>query len=167
MKAVLISIRPEWCDMIMSGIKTLEVRKTKPKIEVPFKCYIYCTQPKTKDPWKTLELHTQEKAYRCNGKVVAEFTCDHISQVAFMYYDGLVDVVDCDTSCLSAKEILDYAGGQIPLYGWHISKLKVYEKPKELSAIKGLKKCKFGWAPYELTRAPQSWQYVEGLETNG
>ena len=32
MKAVLISIRPEWCDLISRGKKTLEVRKTRPKI---------------------------------------------------------------------------------------------------------------------------------------
>ena len=43
MKAVLISIRPKWCEKISSGEKTIEVRKTKPKLETPFKCYIYCT----------------------------------------------------------------------------------------------------------------------------
>ena len=44
MKAVLISIQPKWCELIASGKKTIEVRKTKPKLETPFKCYIYCTQ---------------------------------------------------------------------------------------------------------------------------
>ena len=43
-KAVLISIRPEWCDLIMRGKKTIEVRKTRPKLETPFKVYIYCTK---------------------------------------------------------------------------------------------------------------------------
>ena len=42
-KAVLISIRPEWVEKILSGEKTLEVRKTRPKLEAPFKVYIYCT----------------------------------------------------------------------------------------------------------------------------
>ena len=46
MKAVLISIRPEWCAKIASGEKTIEVRKTRPKLETPFKCYIYCTLPR-------------------------------------------------------------------------------------------------------------------------
>ena len=45
-KAVLISIRPKWCELIASGKKTIEIRKTRPKIETPFKCYIYCTRPK-------------------------------------------------------------------------------------------------------------------------
>lgn len=40
-KAVLISIRPEWCEKIISGEKTIEVRKTRPKMDTPFKCYIY------------------------------------------------------------------------------------------------------------------------------
>lgn len=43
MKSVLISIRPEWCGKIASGEKTVEVRKTRPKLDMPFKCYIYCT----------------------------------------------------------------------------------------------------------------------------
>ncbi len=44
MKAVMLSIRPEWCEKILNGEKTVEIRKTKPKIETPFKVYIYCTQ---------------------------------------------------------------------------------------------------------------------------
>lgn len=43
MKAVLISIRPEWARKILNGSKTVEIRKTAPKCGVPFKCYIYCT----------------------------------------------------------------------------------------------------------------------------
>lgn len=44
MKAVLLSIRPEWCKLIWAGMKTVEVRKTKPEgLKPPFKCYIYCT----------------------------------------------------------------------------------------------------------------------------
>lgn len=42
-KAVLISIRPKWVEKIVSGEKTIEVRKTRPKLDTPFKCYIYCT----------------------------------------------------------------------------------------------------------------------------
>lgn len=44
--AVLLSVRPKWCELIANGKKTIEVRKTKPKIRPPFKCYIYCTKPK-------------------------------------------------------------------------------------------------------------------------
>lgn len=44
MKSVMISIKPKWCELIASGQKTIEVRKTAPKCDVPFKCYIYCTK---------------------------------------------------------------------------------------------------------------------------
>ncbi len=36
-KAVMISIRPKWCEKIVNGEKTIEVRKTRPKLETPFK----------------------------------------------------------------------------------------------------------------------------------
>ena len=43
-KAVLISIRPEWCNKIAGGQKSVEIRKTEPNLKKPFKCYIYCTK---------------------------------------------------------------------------------------------------------------------------
>lgn len=46
MTNVLISISPKWCKKIASGKKTIEVRKTRPKCETPFKCFIYCTKPR-------------------------------------------------------------------------------------------------------------------------
>ena len=45
--AVLISIRPKWCEKIISGEKTIEVRKARPKLATPFKCHIYCTPRET------------------------------------------------------------------------------------------------------------------------
>lgn len=172
MKAVMLSIRPEWCEKIISGEKTIEVRKTRPKLETPFKCYIYCTGVKN----KSLTYWMEPRYHYCddhshnafdrigNGAVIGEFICDRISPIAFMYYDGLVDFVDCKTSCLSAKEILDYAGGQRLLYGWHISNLVIYDKPKKLSEFTGIKNTRFGGMPYKIQRPPQSWCYVEVLE---
>lgn len=46
-KAVMLSIHPKWCEKIVNGNKTIEVRKTRPKLDTPFKCYIYCTSGKT------------------------------------------------------------------------------------------------------------------------
>jgi len=46
MESVLISIQPKWCELIASGKKTIEVRKTRPKLDTPFKVYIYCTKDK-------------------------------------------------------------------------------------------------------------------------
>lgn len=158
MKVVLISIRPKWCLLISELEKTIEVRKTRPKIETPFKAYIYCT----KDALLTkshsagvLYVAANTKFQKAledignvtySGKIIGEFVCDWI-RTACETVDGLIDVVDCSNSCLSAKKILNYADGK-PLELWHISELIIYDKPKELS--------KFG-----LTRAPQSWCYVE------
>ena len=74
MKAVLISIQPKWCELIASGKKMVEVRKTKPKLETPFKCYIYCTKPK--------ELF--DLSYDVSfGKVIGEFVCDQIDEIGY------------------------------------------------------------------------------------
>ena len=43
-RAVLISIKPEWCSLIATGNKTVEIRKSIPKLDTPFKCYIYCAK---------------------------------------------------------------------------------------------------------------------------
>lgn len=60
-KAVLISILPNWVEKICSGEKTIEVRRTRPKIETPFKCYIYCTKQRmTKIPCMYSYLHINE-----------------------------------------------------------------------------------------------------------
>ena len=40
---ILISIKPKWCSKILNKEKTIEIRKTKPKLDPPFKVYIYCT----------------------------------------------------------------------------------------------------------------------------
>ena len=74
-RAVLISIRPKWCQMIAAGKKTVEVRKTRPKLETPFKCYIYCTAGGIKSMPKDYLTESFER-----GKVIGEFICDRIYQ---------------------------------------------------------------------------------------
>lgn len=49
-KAVLISIRPKWCEKICNGEKTVEVRRTRPKLNTPFRVYIYCALPPKPKP---------------------------------------------------------------------------------------------------------------------
>ena len=167
MKSVLISIQPKWCELIASGKKTVEVRKTRPKIEVPFKCYIYCTKGET--IYLPRDIFGNEAL---NGKVIGEFVCDSIrceKEVA----DGLVDIVLERTSCVSARELVEYANGNV-LYSWHISNLVIYDKPKSLREFKrscpdNVHSCAMcrhgaytGMKCTPLTRPPQSWCYVEG-----
>ena len=37
MDRVLLSVRAQWCDLITSGKRTIDIRKTKPNIETPFR----------------------------------------------------------------------------------------------------------------------------------
>ena len=180
-KAVLISIRPEWVKKILTGEKTLEVRKTRPKLETPFKVYIYCTNPKNIMLWNARSYiyaddHSHNAFDRCwNGSVVGEFICNNITE------DTMGENCDilCVNGCMGLDQIKSY-GGNKKLYGWHISKLEIYDTPKELTEFHTWKKCKScsksGYestactydenciVPAVITKAPQSWCYVEELK---
>lgn len=151
MKAVMLSIHPKWCDLIAGGKKTVEVRKTRPKIETPFKCYIYCTVGGIK---KMPKDYLDESFER--GKVIGEFICDKIYELAPINHapDDLEK-----QSCLTREDIVSYLNGVG--FGWHISDLVIYDKLKDLSEFTGLRNTKFGLEPVSLVRPPQSWRYVE------
>lgn len=171
MKSVLISIQPKYCELIASGKKTIEVRKTRPQLETPFKCYIYETKAKGKQSYYNVY---HEKTI---GKVIGEFVCKKIEEwnTTWLYGD---DVLQRE-SCLDDVEIMDYMNDYDRIfYLWHISALKIYDKPKELGEFKTI--CKVpkrtpcsgcGWASLymdhcerpPITRPPQSWCYVEEL----
>lgn len=193
MKAVMISIQPKWCEKIANGQKTIEVRKTRPKIDTPFKCYIYETNWKDNSYW----------SYRHKGKlgkVIGHFVCDRIEELheyeltpSKNHYELEKERLDLflKYSCLSYDEICEYRKNLPyfkPLYGWHISNLVIYEQPKELSEFFHYcgddTKCDGCPAHYfsntecgkedyccsiidgckPLTRPPQSWQFVEEKE---
>lgn len=165
-KAVMLSIRPKWCEKIARGEKTIEVRKTKPKLETPFKAYIYCTMPDTKNQHNILELHGADRKIRkANGKVIGEFTCDRIDRLAPANEPyGIYDIDDDYVlqTCLENGALWDYGHGT-PLYGWHISDLRIYDTPRELSEFTCLRDTKFGASPCDIKRVPQSWCYVEAM----
>lgn len=79
MKAILMSIQPKWVTMIEYRKKTIEVRKTRPKLEPPFKCYIYCTFPQ-KPVYDIWINRGTENRFLGNGKVIGEFVCDMIEE---------------------------------------------------------------------------------------
>ncbi len=165
MKSVLISIQPKWCELIASGKKTVEVRKTKPKIETPFKCYIYCTQGKLAD----LGVIGQTM-YEKRMRVIGEFVCDRIDD--FVCYDYITPTMVSvgKMSCLTPTELIEYVGSATG-YGWHISDLVIYDDPKELSEFHkvGYQEAKdyvYGWSAeeeksWQISRPPQSWRCVE------
>lgn len=188
MKSVLISIRPRWCEKIVSGEKTIEVRKSAPK-EVPFKAYIYCA--KEKKQADIIWAGAFGYRGRWNEHVIGEFVCDSIEDFSKWEFDysSLLRHINLYAGTNGDYKFLDnYLKGEKYGYGWHISDLKIYYKPKELSDFKAPpcekseKECgNCKWLVkrntpdvYEcecyvengrkITRPPQSYMFVEEVK---
>ena len=201
MKSVLISIQPKWCELIANGKKTIEVRKTKPKLKPPFKCYIYCTKSTQSDQLWVISKNERKENFglsvvcgnlnatwgihRGNGNVIGEFVCDKIETLPSNTVFNAPALYS--QSCLTREEFFEYAADNT-VYFWHISDLKIYDKPRDLSEFGAICRhyddgrcghCEYydyannesysyeecavdGLKP--ITRPPQSWCYVEELE---
>ena len=199
MKSVLISIQPKWCELIASWKKTVEVRKTKPKLETPFKVYIYCTSSnkheclmQNESGVKLIYAFDYKSAIPCggyiaNGKVIGEFVCDEIFPIR-VFENGTIQDYNwhvMERSCVPYDDIVNYIGNGCMGYGWHISDLVIYDKPKELGEFWSADKCPYAskdGCTYKyhcfragqtkrcgdtLTRPPQSWCYVAELAKGG
>lgn len=162
-KAVLMSIKPRFCEMIFLGEKTIEICKRAPKLKPPFKGYVYCT----KDPDITL----MDGGRPLNGFVIGEFVCDSIIVDKTFGHDELFTAA----ACLTPAEAAAYCTNP-ETYGLHISRPRFYLKPKELSRF--MRPCPKALycescamfsenrgrcfnAALQITRPPQSWMYVE------
>lgn len=184
MKSVLISTRPEWCEKIANKVKSLEIRKTVPKLTPPFKVYIYCTSGppylNSHNGYVYLEerdvlgYRGQGLYIRLNPGVIGEFVCDAIISHCEM---ANADIAERQ-GCIKREDLLSYANGK-ELFGWHISDLKIYDHPLELGMFAKPDKCPYnlkGECAYPrhcyragqtkrcgdyLERPPQSWCYVE------
>ena len=127
-KAVMISIRPKWCEKICNGEKTIEVRKTRPKLQPPFKCYVYCTRDKH---LAFMQNQAGTNLIACmdvdaaipvggaigNGKVIGEFICDRIYELETKAPGGSYNVKGeaqpttndvARQSCLTIKDMHEY-----------------------------------------------------------
>lgn len=211
MKAVLMSIRPEWCKKILDGEKTVEVRRTCPVHGTPFKAYIYCTLAGSDSLFMDV-LNRDVAAWNRGGwpekrgRVIGEFTCKKITGLTHVgetgswepaslcvmapgsYYKPADELLEA--ACMSKETAEKYLKGRDGC-GWHISDLKIYDKPKPLScfskhgfsslfgtSVCGNEDCKYyepsgdrmvpptcGLNGYcSLHRPPQSWCYVEELK---
>ena len=175
MKAIMISIKPQYVEKILNGEKTIEIRKTIPKCELPCNVYIYCTKGK--------------KSYKCvsnfdedllNGKVVAEFTLNKVGTLERDLNDWLpknrYDVSNelLKNINLNQEQLWNYGQGKT-LYAWYIDDLKIYDKPKLLQVFfrpcgdcdkKDTDRCIYedSYCRAKVIRPPQSYCYVEELE---
>ena len=193
-KAVLLSIRPKWCCKIANGEKTAEVRRSRPKTDTPFTCYIYCSKPSKsfqticgsialnndelyRHPQEGIKYGDSVEMMLCdgytkdnflNGKITGEFTCDKIWELAPLNHAP--DDIE-EQLCLTREDIVQYIKGKG--FAWHISNLRIYDKPRELSEFEhpyDCDACDAGWASTcnqcakdrVVKNAPMSWMYVEG-----
>lgn len=182
MKAILIAIQPKWIELILRGLKTVEIRKRIPHINGPFKVYIYVTSGKFDITLcDDLSADSVILTNKARGKVVGEFICDK----TIIYGECAFESVAKGGSCLTESEARAY-GKEDFLYGLHISKLTVYDQPKELKEFEFL--CKNGKTDHKtdifcrgchyafkgntsdevycdrtVLTAPQGWFYVRDL----
>lgn len=200
-KAVMASIQPYYVFLIIARLmgwnipqdKKVEVRKDFPKDKYwNKKAHIYCS--KSKKSFNRIPKEYQPLMRPFLGKVIGKFTCDYVDECIpdynpitqkFFNYDFWDKRGERLEDCLTDEEKAEYAQGKT-LYGWHISQLKIYDKPKELREFRKQNVC-FKQGNLEelgcwecgctfqdlgecdgrcarLTRPPQSWCYVEEVE---
>lgn len=166
MKAILMSIKARHNRNIESGLKISELRTLPPNLPTPFKVFTY------------------ESGLDGRHKVVNEWICDNIT--TWRICMGIPAHLP-KAAYISADEIYEYSKhGLKDVSEMHISNLKIYDKPKEISEFNGYckycgmtKEClredgEFCEYSYEyitlihhikcekvLTRPPQSFIYVE------
>lgn len=184
MKSIILSCTPAECEKIANGDMSILVRKKAPK-EVPFKAYVYETKHATEMPWVDEDGHF---IFRGRGQVLGEFVCDKLDKYTFSHYEAEYRVthIEQEAMCLNQPELIRYGKGK-PLYGLHITALKIYDEPKKLhefracnfKSMNGTAVCNNYDCKYyqdsgsymippscakngcRVTRPPQSWQYVE------
>lgn len=188
MKAIMISDHAKWCAKIMNGDKTVEVRKGTALYKAIQKLikqygyadiYVYCTKGKSLIytdgtdgkgdyvDYKYYESYKDDKNDIGSGKVLFKFRCYKVEEINTS--DGKYWTVDYifeeslkRVSCLTHRELDNYLQ-----YGLgcaiHISDLEIFDKPKELweFQVRVFPNRKDNLLTRELTKAPQSWQFVE------
>ena len=202
--------KPSYVRDIVNGKKTLEIRKTFPKCDLPIDVYIYCTKDRPYltrgvrgDVYPSCVSSQGIVPHHLNGKVVAKFTLNKVEEHKVRVGKPYPYLIDCVKACLTNDELEDYGfnskKGYQTLYAWHIDNLVVFDNPKELWQFKTPKNAErykrvleqareddyevgtriaegianddecancvelteMSEGYYGLTRAPQSWQFVE------
>lgn len=192
---ILASLKPYYYYLIGERKKTIEVRKSALK-NLPQDIVFYMS--KDEKSFAKIPKEFQEKYRKHFGKVGIKVICDRIDEYKYVYCDHPeigypvgydcgdnwydIDDEDLQKACLTEEEFKRYGNGK-PLYGWHISNLKVYDKPKELSEF--YRPCSYSGICYscnrfrpngtpndepndfcdgEIIRPPQSYMWVKELK---
>lgn len=177
MKTALRSIKPYYLYLILTGKKRIEVGKNYPKSKDWNRIVeLYCS--KDMSSFNCIPEIDRRWMREYLGKVACRFVCDMIDE--FLVFENMTvqywNYHNLEKSCLTYDEIANYIGANKNGYAWHISDLKIYDKPKELGEFYRWKKCDSckmsGYeatacmydidckVPARITRPPQSWMYV-------
>ena len=178
-KAVLMSIKPKWCEKIFNGKKLIEIRKSRPELNEPFTVYVYCTKEKILGDlvlvksYEFKSMFPNQRVVGVNknactpldlslpGYVIGEFTCNKIEALGekdlFEGMDEISNSFYSELSCVDIDALLNYKGDSSHIYAWHISDILLYDTPKSLAEFN---KYTDGTP---VPRAPQSYMFVEDL----
>lgn len=140
MEYILMSIRARYAALILSGRKTLEIRKTAPKEQ--------------RESCEFTVLLYESKREGGRGLIVGSFVCRHIRPVTKREVDEV-----CRRACLSREELLAYAerpqripdaGNSTPtpggrIYAWSVETPVIFEQPVLLQEV-------------GVSCPPQSWR---------
>ena len=162
MRAILISIKPQYVAKILNGEKTIEIRKTMPKCDLPIDVYIYCTKDKELLHKNCADIYwVEDKDFQAknknlgiktqpylNGKVVAKFTLKEIRSAKYQPYVDETSKMVNELTCLTDEELDKYLNKKNG-YGWVIDDLVIFDKPKEISEFKVNKKYWCDKCPYQ------------------
>ena len=125
MKAVILSLKPEWWEKMLSGEKTLEIRKSAP----------HCPAPT--EAWPLLVLVYVSGT----GAVQGQFTCP-----CCIKNDPCVLLAR--QSCVPESDLRKYAGGK-SLCGWIVKEVQKYDAPRPLAEF-GLARPPMSWQYIEI-----------------
>ena len=123
MRAVLMSMKPEWWEKILSGEKMLEIRKTHPRSEElywPITVLVYVSG---------------------TGNVQGQFMCPGEASENSPH-----DLAEA--SCVPEKDLYQYARGR-RLSGWIVKEPEKYDTPRTLAEF-GLNAPPVSWQYVEI-----------------
>jgi predicted transcriptional regulator len=141
MKTIMMAINKPHTDNIIAGLKIRELRKKCPK-----------------PPFRVLAYETLNKGGI--GKVRFEFIVDKVDE--YKYMDLIKDkryLEMLKESCITGLELLEYAPINKPIKFLNITKLKIYEEPKDITDY--FHKHKKSGLTIPVLDAPQSYIYIE------
>lgn len=132
---IILSIKPKWAELIYSGKKTIEWRKSFPKRENIECVYLYETAPVK--------------------KVTGFFVWDGCEQLVFSEPKEKKDIHPdaqkiIDAGCVPLEDLKKYKGDKFNLFGWKIKNPTKFYEPWGLQS-ENLKR--------PPKRPPQSWCY--------